>query len=85
MPTGILHAGDMIGRDRKTDRKTRRTFVLLFLFRFWEGWIRDTGCRGSAGDGFDGDADEEGVGGSDFVSSIRDSLFSFRLAPCTLR
>lgn len=28
---GILHAGVMIGKDRNTDRKTRKTLVLCFL------------------------------------------------------
>lgn len=28
---GILHAGVMMGKDRNTDRKTRKTLVLFFL------------------------------------------------------
>lgn len=48
---GNLHAvGVMIGKERKADRKTRRTFGLCFLF-FWDGWTRETagGWRGVLG------------------------------------
>ena len=46
---GNLHAGDMMGNDRKTDRKTRRTFGLFFFLV--DGWRRDNG--GAGGGGFD--------------------------------
>lgn len=47
---GILHAvGVMIGNDRKTERKTRMTLVLLWDRFFADGWTRDTSCRGGAG------------------------------------
>lgn len=37
---GILHAvGVMMGKDRRTDRKTRKTLVLSFFF-LTEGWRR---------------------------------------------
>jgi hypothetical protein len=42
VPVGIdgnLHAGDMMGKDRKTERKTRKAFGLCFCFL--EGSMRD--------------------------------------------
>jgi hypothetical protein len=58
MPSGrfpILHAGVMMGKDRKTLRKSLSTLVLCFFF--WDGWTRDIcwrpgvgGVEGLAGD-----------------------------------
>lgn len=53
---GILQAGVMMGKDRKTERNTRRTLLLLFLF--WDGWRREEGWLGSGG-GSGGTVDEE--------------------------
>lgn len=49
---GILHAGVMMGKDRKTDRNTRKTFVLCFF-------LFDGGTREDE----DADEDEEDCGG----------------------
>ena len=54
--TGILHAGDvMMGKLRKTERKTRKTLGLCFFL--WDGWTRDKCWRcvwrsGGNGGGF---------------------------------
>lgn len=47
---GILQVGVIIGNDRKTERKTRRTLVLCFLLLV--GWTReDWGLGGGGGAG----------------------------------
>lgn len=56
--------GVMMGNDRKTERKTRSTFVLLWDRFLCEGWIRDTSNRGGAGGG------ESGGTGGGVVGSI---------------
>lgn len=65
---GSLHAGVMMGRDLKTDRKTRITFVLLLFF--WEGWTREMEERGGGGGG----GAAVGDAGSSLESSSLDSL-----------
>ncbi|WCJ39196.1 hypothetical protein M5689_020204 [Euphorbia peplus] len=59
--TGILHVGVMIGNDRKTARKRRKSFDDLDECFFWEGWWREIVGRGgesSLGDvGVDVDVD----------------------------
>jgi hypothetical protein len=58
MPSGkepILHAGVMIGRERKTERNTLRTLA-LDLCLLWEGWTREEGWRGGTGGGGGGGA-----------------------------
>lgn len=45
---GNLHAGVMMGNDRKTERKTRTTLGLCFLF--WEGWTREIVFWGDGGE-----------------------------------
>lgn len=57
--TGNLHAGVMMGNDRKTDLNTRNTLGLFFFF--WEGWTRDNGWRGG------GDGGAGAVAGADDV------------------
>lgn len=51
---GNLHDGVMIGKDRKTERKTR-TILGLLCFFFWEGWMREivwgNGIGGGGGEG----------------------------------
>lgn len=76
---GILQAvGVMIGKDRKTDLKTRKTLPLLFFLM--EGWTRDEGWPGSGGGSgaavvfVEEEEEEDGDGGccsfdGDFVGS----------------
>lgn len=69
---GILHAGVMIGKDRKTDRKTRKTLV-LFFFRFDGGTREDEDedeedCGGGGGGG--GGAEESGGDSMEVVAVV---------------
>jgi len=50
----------MIGRERKTERKTRTTLGLRRFF--WEGWTRERDMGGGGGGG--------GVAGADLGSPI---------------
>lgn len=62
---GNLHVGVMMGKVRKTDRKTRNTLVLC-LFLDAEGCMRvDDGVGGGGGDG--GAEEEEDIDGKELV------------------
>lgn len=55
---GNLHAGVIMGNERKTERKTRKTLMGLCFFLV-EGWTRESCWRGGGGGGGAEDVDGE--------------------------
>ena len=47
----------MMGKERKTERKTRKTLMGLCFF-LWQGWTRET-CRRGGGGGVGTAAEED--------------------------